>query len=144
MAIVGQVRMISALDGAVVPCAVRAISAEVNEDLVNSFFFRTRLFDRAVKCGAFPLVKGDNGRWQILELNEPLRLLVSLDAKFQDLQGNRSTITLVTPGEKDPYMMGFKFEDDGPMELQAEHHDDYGENVLFAPEDDVQVVGSTC
>ena len=38
MAIVGQVRMISALDGAVVPCAVRAISAEVNEDLVNSFF----------------------------------------------------------------------------------------------------------
>ena len=90
------------------------------------------------------LVKGDNGKWQILELNEPLRLLVSLDAKFHDLQGNRSTITLVTPGEKDPYMMGFKFEDDGPMELQAEHHDDDGENVLFAPEDDVQVVGSTC
>ena len=49
MAIVGQVRMISAVDGGVVPCAVRAISAEVNEDLVNSFFFRTRLFDRAVK-----------------------------------------------------------------------------------------------
>ena len=87
------------------------------------------------------LVKGDNGKWQILELNEPLRLLVSLDAKFHELQGNRSTITLITPGEKDPYIMGFKFEEDGPMELQAEHHDDDGENVLLAPEDDVQGVG---
>lgn len=36
--------------------------------------------------------------------------------------------------------MGFKFEEDGPMELQAEHHEDDGENVLLAPEDDVQVV----
>ena len=90
------------------------------------------------------LVKGDNGKWQILELNEPLRLLVSpvsLDAKFHDLQGNRSTITLVTPGEKDPAMMGFKFEEDGPMELQGEHHEDDGENVLLAPEDGVQGVG---
>ena len=142
--------------------AVRAISAEVSQDLINSsvgwtvntagYIVGRHMADSFQDPTlAFPvlqgpqhrttLVKGDNGKWQILELNEPLRLLVSLDAKFHDLQGNRSTITLVTPGEKDPAMMGFKFEEDGPMELQAKHHEDDGENVLLATEDDVQDVG---
>eukprot|EP00435_Cladocopium_sp_Y103_P017592 s705_g4.t1 len=158
MAIVGQVRLISASVDGVEPHSVRAISAEVKPELINSsvgwsvnnagYIVGRHMADSFQDPSlAFPalqgpqcrttLLKDDDGRWQILELNEPLRLLIQPDAKSHELQGNRSTITIVTPGERDPAMMGFKFEDDAPMDLQGERHEDDGENVLLAPEDNV-------
>eukprot|EP00435_Cladocopium_sp_Y103_P030731 s4949_g7.t1 len=121
MAIVGQVRLISSSLTDVVPLSVRAMNAHVH------------------RTGQL-LSKGDDGRWQILELSEPLRLLIQADAKFHELQGNRSTITVVTPGERDPAMLGFRFEDDVSNVLQLERHEDEGDMILVAPEDDVQVV----
>eukprot|EP00435_Cladocopium_sp_Y103_P016694 s2953_g4.t1 len=156
-----KVRLISASLTDVVPLSVRAINAQVNDDLVNSligwsvnnagYIIGRHMADSFQDPTlAFPalqgpqnrttLVKGDDGRWQILELNEPLRLLIQADAKFHELQGNRSTITIVTPGERDPAMMGFKFEDDVSNVLQGERHEDEGDMILVAPEDDVQVV----
>ena len=84
------------------------------------------------------LVKADDGKGQVLELTEPLSLIIQPDAKFRELQGNRITITSVTTVEKDPLMMGFKFEDDGPVDLQGERHDDDGNHVLLAPDDEGQ------
>ena len=60
-----------------------------------------------------------------------------LDAKFHDLEGNRSVITRVTEGEKDPYLMGFRFEGEGPPHEQLAVEDDPGDEILLAPEDDV-------
>ena len=58
---------------------------------------------------------GDDGLWYSLELTEPLNLIVQLDAKFHDMKGSRSVITIITEGEKSPNMMGFQFEGEGPQ-----------------------------
>lgn len=81
---------------------------------------------------------GDDGLWYSLELTEPLNLIVQLDAKFHDMKGNRSVITIITEGEKSPNMMGFQFEGEGPQGEQLELRDDPGEDVMLAPEDEVQ------
>eukprot|EP00435_Cladocopium_sp_Y103_P022455 s491_g5.t1 len=84
------------------------------------------------------LVKLDDGSWCILELNEPLRSIIQLDSKFHDMDGMRSVITLVTEGEKPPGLMGFAFEEDGPIAGQIEPQADPGDAALRAPDDDIQ------
>ena len=46
------------------------------------------------------------------------------------LEGMRSTITVVTEGEKDPYMMGFRFEGENPDDPLLEAQEDPGDAVL--------------
>ena len=84
------------------------------------------------------LVKNDNSKWCLLELNEPLSMLVQLDAPFHELEGQRSIITIVTTGEKHPDLMGFHFEEDAPGNENAERFDDEPDGALLAPEDDIQ------
>ena len=84
------------------------------------------------------LVKGDDQKWYILELNEPLRAIIQLDSKFYDLEGVRSTITVVTEGEKQPALMGFRFEGESSDSQPFEAHEDPGEALVISPEDQVQ------
>eukprot|EP00435_Cladocopium_sp_Y103_P016278 s3391_g4.t1 len=153
MAIVGQVRLISACVDGVEPHSVRAICAEVKPELINSsvgwsvnnagYIVGRHMADSFQDPSlAFPalqgpqcrtaLVKGDDGRWQILELNEPLRLLIQPDAK---LQGNRSTITIVTPGERDPAMTGA----DIVAQPAEDHQEVGGGRVVIQPQRDDQI-----
>ena len=141
---------------------VRAVRADVSQDLVNSSVGWSvnssgYIVGRHLGSGfqdptlSFPalqgpqyrttLAKGDDGAWYILELNEPLRMIVQLDASFHEMEGNRSIITLVTEGEKLPGMMGFHFGEDGPVDLQGERFEEEAEDLILAPEDGVQDAG---
>ena len=41
-------------------------------------------------------------------------ITIQLDAEFHELQGRRNVITILTGGEKNPIVMGFKLMDDSP------------------------------
>ena len=162
MTVMGHVRVISAAVDGVLPQMVRAVRADVSQDLVNSSVGWSvnssgYIVGRHLGSGfqdptlSFPalqgpqyrttLAKGDDGSWYILELNEPLRMIVQLDASFHEMEGNRSIITLVTEGEKLPGMMGFHFGEDGPVDLQGERFEEEAEDLILAPEDGVQDAG---
>ena len=83
-------------------------------------------------------MKGDDEKLYILELNEPLRAIIQLDSKFYDLEGMRSTITVVTEGEKQTALMGFHFEGESSDNQPFEAHEDPGEALVIAPDDEVQ------
>ena len=52
--------------------------------------------------------------WYVVELCESVPDLIQLDSEFHKLQGRRNVITILTDGEKDPMVMGFKLMDDSP------------------------------
>ena len=54
----------------------------------------------------------DNRKWYVVELCERVSELIQLDAEFHEMQGKRNVITILTDGEKDPMVMGFKLVDD--------------------------------
>eukprot|EP00435_Cladocopium_sp_Y103_P039736 s2263_g10.t1 len=147
--------------GAEEPKVIRAVQAEVQQELINSpigwsvnnagYIIGRHLSDHFQDPSlAFPalqgpqcrttLVKLDDGSWCILALNEPLRSIIQLDSKFHDMDGMRSVITIVTEGEKPPGLMGFAFEEDGPTAGQIEPQVDPGDADLRAPDDDIQGV----
>ena len=130
MVVMGHIRVLSSEPCENVPEAVRAVHASVTDSLVQSPVgwsinmsgyivgrHRGSIFQDPTL--AFPdlqgpqhrttLVKDDNSKWCLLELNEPLSMLVQLDAPFHELEGQRSIITIVTTGEKHPDLMGFSF-----------------------------------
>ena len=147
----GSVRVLQSVPEPVFPQVIRTVRANVQEELVNSpigwsvndsgYIIGRHLSDHYQDPSlAFPalqgpqcrttLIKGDDGFWYILEMGEPLRLLVQLDAPFHNLEGDRSVITIVTEE-----FMGFRFEGEGPVHDQVAMQDDPGEEVLVAPED---------
>ena len=75
----------------------------------------------------------------LCELNEPLRAIIQMDSKFYDMEGMRSTITIVAEGEKQPSWMGFRFEGEG-SDQPFEAHEDPGDAVLVSPDDEIQGV----
>ena len=136
MTILGHVRVLLSAPGQDQLQLVRAVRAEVMDGLINSLIGWTvsdmgyivgrhlsDSFSRPFTCVFCTpratlqkyLVTGDDGLWYSLELTEPLNLIVQLDAKFHDMKGNRSVITIITEGEKSPNMMGFQFEGEGPQ-----------------------------
>ena len=56
----------------------------------------------------------DHGEWFVLELGEPLESLLDPSAEFYGYAGSRDTLTIITEGEKDPVVMGFKLLGDDP------------------------------
>ena len=120
MTVLGHIRVLQASPVQDDVQVVRAVRAEVMDELVNSpigwaistagYIVGRHLSDSFQDPTlAFPalqgaqyrttLVKGDDSKWYILELNEPLRAIVQMDCKFYDMEGMRSTITVVTEGE---------------------------------------------
>ena len=159
MTVLGHVRVLQAATNQEVPQMVRMVRAEVDQALINSpigwsannsgYIVGRHLSDSFQDPSlAFPtlhsaqfrstLVKGDDGLWYTLELNEPLRLIIQPDSKFRDMNGMRRTTAVVTEGEKLPGLMGFKFEGEGVGGEQFESKDDPGDEVLVAPEDEIQ------
>jgi hypothetical protein len=157
--VLGHVRLLQSMLDQDTFQAIRAAKAEVREGLINSsmgwsvnemgYIIGRHLSDSYQDLPlAFPalegpqlrttLVKGDDCLWYILELSEPLGAIVLLDAKFHDMVGNRSVITIVIEGQKYPIMIGFQFEGDGPQAAQFEVHDDPGDDFCLAPEDEIQ------
>ena len=141
MVVMGHVRVLSAEPFENIPEAVRAARADVTESLVQSPIGWTgNTFGYIVgrhlsgyfqdPTLAFPalqgpqcrttLVKADDSKWCVLELDEPLGMIIQLDAPFHELEGQRSVITIVTTGEKQPALMGFNFEEDAPLNEHAE------------------------
>ena len=153
MTVSGHVRVLQVSADRDLPQIVRMVRAEVDQVLINSptgwsvnnagYISGRHLGDSFQDPSlAFPalqgaqfrttLVKGDDGSWYTLELNEPMRSIIQLDSKFHDMDGMRSTITLVTEGEKLPGLIGFKFEGEGVGGEQLESKEDPGDEVLVA------------
>ena len=70
------------------------------------------------------LVEGDDKRWYVVELCERLDGLIQLDSEFYELQGKRNILTILTDGEKDPMVMGFKLVDAEPQSFPVLADDD--------------------
>ena len=159
MTVSGHVRVLQVSADRDLPQIVRMVRAEVDQVLINSptgwsvnnagYISGRHLGDSFQDPSlAFPalqgaqfrttLVKGDDGSWYTLELNEPMRSIIQLDSKFHDMDGMRSTITLVTEGEKLPGLIGFKFEGEGVGGEQLESKEDPGDEVLVALDDEIQ------
>ena len=62
-------------------------------------------------------VEGDDRKWYVVELCERLDGLIQLDAEFHELSGKRNVVTILTDGEKDPMVMGFKLVDAEPQQF---------------------------
>ena len=81
----------------------------------------------------------DRGEWFVLELCERIGDLVFLEANFHEYAGNRDVMTIITDGDKDPMLMGFRLVDAEPLQvaLQAPQQDLEGvvEPDELAPED---------
>ena len=159
MAVLGHFRVLQAAPAVQGPQVVRMVKAEVEQSLINSpigwsvnatgYIVGRHLSDSFQDPSlAFPrlqgpqcrttIASGDDGCWYILELNEPLRGIIQPDSKFHDMDGMRSVITIVTEGEKWPDSMGFRFEGEGHGGDAFEVHEDPGDAVLVAPEDEIQ------
>ena len=61
----------------------------------------------------------DNRKWYVVELCERVSELIQLDAEFHEMQGKRNVITILTNGEKDSMVMGFKLVDDVAREFSS-------------------------
>ena len=107
MTVLGHIRVLQASPVQDDVQVVRAVCAEVMDELVNSpiglgnqdtagYIVGRHLSDSFQDPTlAFPalqgaqyrttLVKGDDSKWYILELNEPLRAIVQMDCKFYDI-----------------------------------------------------------
>ena len=159
MAVLGHVRVLQAAPTVHGPQVVGMVKAEVEQTLINSpigwsvnatgYIVGRHLSDSFQDPSlAFPglqgpqcrttIAKGDDGRWYILELNEPLRGIIQPDSKFHDMDSMRSVTTIVTEGEKFPDLMGFRFEGEGHGNDAFEVHENPGDAVLVAPEDEIQ------
>ena len=80
------------------------------------------------------LIEGDDKKWYVVEPRESVPDLIQLDAEFHELQGRRYVITILTDGEKDPMVMGFKLMDDSPERFPVQPEgdlpqDDDGQDV---------------
>ena len=83
------------------------------------------------------LVEAEGGKWFVVELCERLDELIQLDAEFHELQGKRNIITILTDGERDPGVMGFRLIDEQqptfPVRPEGE--------MVQADDDDVDLPG---
>ena len=150
MTVMGHVRVLQQMPEPVLPQVIRMVRAEVRQELIDSTIGWSMnssgcVIGRHLSDSfqdpplAFPmlqgpqrrttLVKGDDGFWYILELCESLHGLIQPDAKFHEMDGNRSVITIVTEGEKPPALMGFHFEGEGPEQLAVE--DEPGDAMFY-------------
>ena len=78
----------------------------------------------------------DAGEWYVLELCEPLETLIDPSAEIYGYEGSRDLITIITDGEKDPLVMGFKLASDEPL-VPAERDEHAMGEIDVAPEDEI-------
>ena len=78
----------------------------------------------------------DAGEWYVLELCEPLETLIDPSAEIYGYEGSRDLITIITDGEKDPLVMGFKLASDEPL-VPAERNEHAMGEIDVAPEDEI-------
>ena len=130
MVVIGHVRVLNAEPCENIPEAVRAVRADVMDTLVQSPLGWTvntagYIVGRHLSANfqgptlAFPalqgpqcrttLVKGDDSKWYVLELNEPLGMIIQLDAPFHELEGQRSVITIDDNWRKTACFDGISF-----------------------------------
>ena len=79
----------------------------------------------------------EHGEWYVLELCEPLEGLIDLGADVFGYDGPRDLLTIITEGEKDPVLMGFKFQGEEPPLFPDPERRDAADDILQAPEDEV-------
>lgn len=124
----GFIRMMKGQPTVVQPAKVRVVQAEVKPDVVNgrigwnldargcglgrhfSDCFQDPTLVRPDIHGQkfrTTLVQGDDKRWYVLELNEPLEEMSRYSAQFYGFTDKRNVITFVTDAEKDPSALGF-------------------------------------
>jgi hypothetical protein len=72
----------------------------------------------------------------VLELCEPLETLIDPSAEIYGYEGSRDLITIITDGEKDPLVMGFKLASDEPL-VPAERNEHAMGEIDVAPEDEI-------
>ena len=78
----------------------------------------------------------DAGEWYVLELCEPMETLIDPSAEIYGYEGSRELITIITDGEKDPLVMGFKLASDEPI-VPAERDEHAMGEIDVAPEDEI-------
>eukprot|EP00435_Cladocopium_sp_Y103_P064564 s72_g26.t1 len=84
------------------------------------------------------LVK-DKGEWFVLELCENLSTVVDLPAPFHEFEGERSVLTFISDGEKDPKVLGFAWADDDVLQPgQAAGSHDFDVEVVAPNDAEVQ------
>ena len=79
----------------------------------------------------------DHGEWYVLELCEPLEGLIDLGADVYGYDGPRDLLTIITEGENDPVLMGFKLQGEEPPLFPDPERRDAADDILQAPEDEV-------
>ena len=67
---------------------------------------------------------------------EPLETLIDPSAEIYGYEGSRDLITIITDGEKDPLVMGFKLASDEPP-VPAERDEHAMDEIDVAPEDEI-------
>ena len=58
-------------------------------------------------------------------------------AEFYGYEGSRDTLTIITEGEKDPVVMGFKLLGDDPPLFDPVERQEVPDDIMVAPEDEV-------
>ena len=81
----------------------------------------------------------DYGEWYVLELCEPLDSLIDLSAEFYGYEGALDIITIITRGEKDPLVMGFKLLGD-EQALFSSDKQDGPSDMMVSPDDQIEGV----
>ena len=85
------------------------------------------------------LVKHEE-QWLVMELCEPLDLIIDLSAEFYGFDGGRLVVTVITTAEHPPHVMGFRLLDDNEdtqPALQVEQRPHADVAAPLAPEDEV-------
>eukprot|EP00435_Cladocopium_sp_Y103_P024696 s2951_g6.t1 len=155
----GSVRMMQHVVDEATVLSVRAIQAEVNDDVlqgpvgweldsrgcgIGRHFSEVHMDPLLAKPdlpGTFyrtTLIEGDDRKWYVTELCEQLEALIQLDAEFHGLKGKRNVITFITDAEKDPRVMGFALTDGEPVPFPVRPDDD---DDVEIPDEMLQVEG---
>ena len=87
------------------------------------------------------LVK-DGNDWYCLELCEKLTTLVDLAAPFHDFEGERSVLTFISDGEKDPRVLGFVWADDDVLQFNPAAAGSADDDVEIVAPEDMEVQGA--
>eukprot|EP00435_Cladocopium_sp_Y103_P047343 s881_g13.t2 len=94
----------------------------------------------AVKADVTPELRLGPAGWTFDENNCGVGL-VDLSAEFYGYDGARDTITIISQGEVDPVLLGFKLlGDEEPLFPDVERHEHARDGVLVSVEDDMQGV----
>eukprot|EP00435_Cladocopium_sp_Y103_P042490 s2990_g11.t1 len=77
----------------------------------------------------------DQGEWHVLELCESFDSLIDLGAEFYNYEGPRDILTIITEGDKDPLVMGFRLLGDEEPLFSGDGKPDSSDSMAVVPDE---------